>query len=309
MNSADRAAERRFPSPLRYPGGKGKISNYMKVLFIRNDLVGREYAEVYAGGASVALSLLFEDYASHIHINDLDPGVHAFWQAVLKQTEPLCRLIRDTPVSVEEWYRQQQIQDAVEPSPLELAFSTFFLNRTNRSGIIQGGVIGGQEQTGKWKIDARYNKKALTRRIEKISRHAGRITLTRRDGAEYLREVVPTLPPGTFLYLDPPYFVKGGSRLYTNYYEDHDHVEVGEAIQAINDRPWVVSYDRVGEILDLYEGVDRIEYGLSYSAADRYRGREVMFFSDGLRQPENVETPARLNNTAVREARRVAAQA
>lgn len=285
-------AERRFPSPLRYPGGKGKISNFMKMLFVENDLIGHEYVEVYAGGASVALSLLFEEYASHVHINDIDEGLHAFWHAVLIDSDRLCERISETPVTLEEWARQRSVQGAADPNPLDLAFSTFFLNRTNRSGIITGGVIGGQDQTGPWKIDARYNKPALIGRIEKIARYAGRITLTRQDGARYLRETVPNLPLQSFLYLDPPYYVKGGTRLYLNYYEDADHREIAALTQQ-QERPWVVSYDGAPEVIEAYEGVPRIEYGLAYSAADRYRGREAMFFRPGLTQPE-VPSPANL---------------
>lgn len=302
MKRGQRAAERRFPSPLRYPGGKGKIANYMKLLFITNDLVGHEYVEVYAGGAGVALILLFEDYASHVHINDLDPAVHAFWNAVLNDTEALCARIQDTAVTMSEWERQREIQQAESPDPFDLAFSTFFLNRTNRSGIIRGGVIGGRKQRGKWKIDARYNKPALIRRIQKVARHRGRISLTRLDGAQFIQNAVPQLPLRSALYLDPPYYVKGGSRLYPNYYEEEDHAEVAAAVRAIDNRPWVVSYDSVDAIEELYTGNQRIEYGLSYSAGDRYRGREVMFFSPGLKQPD-VASPANLTAVAVQEAR------
>ncbi len=146
-------ARRRFPSPLRYPGGKGKVSNFIKLLFLENDLVDGTYAEPYAGGASVALSLLFEDYADHIHINDIDPALHTLWSCVLDDADSLCRLISDTDITTEEWQRQHDVQAALDPDRLELAFSTFFMNRTNRSGIITGGVIGGRLQNGPWKLD------------------------------------------------------------------------------------------------------------------------------------------------------------
>lgn len=303
--STSRAAERRYPSPLRYPGGKGKIANYMKILFIKNDLIGHEYAEVYAGGATVALALLFEDFASHIHINDLDPALHAFWSAVLDDCEALCRRIRDRPVTMAEWHRQRAIQEATDPAPLDLAFSTFFLNRTNRSGIISGGVIGGKKQKGHWKIAARFNRPALIKRIEKIARHRSRITLTSLDGADFIRNRVAELPLNTFLYLDPPYYVKGESRLYTNYYEAEDHAEVAEAIQAV-DRPWLVSYDQAPEIAALYPDAPLIEYGLNYTAAERYKGRELMFFSDGLQKPD-LPSPAGLTAVDVKRARLAAA--
>lgn len=291
--------QRHFLSPLRYPGGKGKIANFIKLLFIHNDLVGHSYAELYAGGASVALSLLYEEYASQIHINDLNRSVYAFWNAVLNDTEALCRLITDVNVTMAEWHRQKSIQEAEAPSPLELAFSTFFLNRTNRSGIISGGVIGGKNQEGTWKLDARYNKKDLIRRIERVARQRSRVTLTQLDAADYIRRVVPTLPDETFTYLDPPYYVKGEG-LYEHFYQHDNHAEIAELVRTIR-QPYIVSYDATEQILDLYDTHDQITYGLNYSAADRYLGAEVMFFSTGLHHPI-VDSPANINIKVVQKA-------
>ena len=198
----------RYPSPLRYPGGKGKVANYLKLLMLRNGLVGSEYVEPYAGGASVALALLFERYASHVHINDLNRSVYAFWNAVLERTDELCDLVGRVDVTVEEWYRQREVQHQDDSDPLVLGFSTFFLNRTSRSGIIGGGIIGGKDQTGAWKIDARYRPEDLVRRIRRIARYRSRITLTRLDAADMLRDTLPAID-SAFVYLDPPYYVKG----------------------------------------------------------------------------------------------------
>lgn len=291
--------QHRFPSPLRYPGGKGKVSNYMKLLFLRNGLVGHEYVEPFAGGASVALSLLFEEYASNVHINDINCSVFTFWDAVLNHTDQLCEKIRNTAVTRDEWDRQKAVQVSKDPDALDLAFSTFFLNRTNRSGIIEGGIIGGKGQDGPWKLDARYNKPDLIQRIQKIARYRDRITLTRIDAAEYLRTIIPQLPT-TFVYLDPPYYVKGQG-LYEHFYGDHDHAEIAGLTRDLAN-PWLVSYDAVPRILELYHGLEQITYGLSYSAQDRYRGAEVMVFSPGLVRPE-VDTPANIPSTAVDEAK------
>ena len=291
--------QRRFVSPLRYPGGKGKISNFIKLLFIYNDLVGHSYSELYAGGASVALSLLYEEYTSHIHINDLNRSVYAFWNAVLNNTEELCRLIMDVDVTIEQWQYQKQVQADHSAEPLQLAFSTFFLNRTNRSGIIQGGVIGGKRQDGEWKLDARYNKTNLIQRIQKVARYRSRITLTHYDAANYIQNVLPSLPGRTFSYLDPPYYVKGEG-LYEHFYQHSNHAEIARLIQNVT-QPYIVSYDAADAILDLYKDYDNIAYGLNYSAAERYSGNEVMFFSPGLVHP-SVESPANINNNVVRHA-------
>ena len=294
-------SRRRYPSPLRYPGGKGKIANFFKLLFLHNDIVGYHYAEPYAGGASVALSLLYEEFAEHIYINDLNRSVFAFWHAVLHDTEDLCRRIAGTSVSMEEWQRQRAVQEADAPDLLDLAFSTFFLNRTNRSGIIGGGVIGGKEQGGNWKIDARYNQVELIGRIEKVARYKSRITLTRIDAASYIKEQLPGLPLKTVVYLDPPYYIKGEG-LYEHFYQHQDHEQIAILVQEVR-QPWIVSYDAAPEILVLYDGFEKIQYGLSYSAADRYRGEEVMFFSPKILTPE-LESPANIYASVIDQERR-----
>lgn len=282
-----------FYSPLRYPGGKRKLANFMALLYRTNGLLDGEYAEVYAGGAAVALTLLYGDFAQRVHINDLDRGVHAFWSAARDRTDELSRMVRNATLDLEEWERQRSVQFAAEPDPLDLAFSTFYLNRTNRSGIITGGVIGGKKQTGNWKIDARYNTKDLVRRIDRIGRWSSRIEVYNLDGSDFLRTVVPTLPSTTLLYLDPPYYVKGQEMLYANYYGPDDHAEVAGLIRGTT-LPWVVSYDDHADVRALYEGCQTVAYDIAYSASNRYRGREVAFFSAGLTVPD-VADPARLS--------------
>jgi len=276
----------RYYSPLRYPGGKAKLADYVKLLLRENDLLDGHYLEVYAGGASVGLELLLEDWVSRISINDIDRAVHGFWRAVLDETDALCQLIRDQPVTATEWQRQRSIYASPTASPLELGFAAFFLNRTNRSGIIaSGGMIGGNAQTGRWKLDARYNKQELIHRIERIARYRGRISLTNLDAQRLLAEVLPRLPKKSLVYLDPPYYVKGRRRLYANFYEHGDHAAIAKQMARAK-RPWIVSYDAAPEICRLYSRFRSVRYGLGYTARDRYEGEEVMFFSDTLKIPE-----------------------
>lgn len=270
-------------SPLRYPGGKAKVGNFLKLVLVKNRLVGSEYVEPYAGGASVALSLLFEEYASHIHINDLNPGVFAFWSAVLEQGKELRELILKTPVTIDEWHRQRSIYRDSSSVGLELAFSTFFLNRTNRSGIISGGVIGGLEQTGPWKIDARYNREELAHRIAKVARFRSRISLTNLDAAQLLKDWLEPSDVRALIYLDPPYF-SSGNRLYDNYYEVIDHEVIASLVVQLS-HPWLVSYDAAPEIIEMYAGNSQLRYKLRYSAAARAEGSEVLVTSPDLELP------------------------
>lgn len=275
----------KYVSPLRYPGGKLKVVDYVKQLMEVNDLMGGTYIEPYAGGASVALSLLFAKYAGKIKINDKDRAIYAFWYSVLNETEELCRKIQETPVTMDVWQTQHELQKhKTEADLLELGFSTFFLNRTNRSGILNGGVIGGKEQMGNYKIDARYNKKDLIERIEHVAGYADLIELTSMDAVALIKRYKRTPAAKTFCYLDPPYYVKGQD-LYLNYYRDEDHQDIAEAIKKFKGQ-WIISYDAVDFISDLYKDYRQKEYYLSYSAGNPARGKEIMVYSSGLIIPE-----------------------
>ena len=273
-----------YPSPLRYPGGKGKVANFIKVLMLENQLVGKDYVEPYAGGASVALSLLFEEYADAIHINDLNAGVYSFWYAVLNDTDELCDRIMSVDLTMHEWHRQREVAATTTSSGVDLGFATFYLNRTNRSGIIKGGVIGGKTQHGDWRLDARFNRQDLIGRIRKIRRHRSRIHLSNQDAAEFLQPWTQNGQPASFLYLDPPYFVKGQG-LYDNFYTVQDHAALAEMVQRIT-HPWIVSYDAAPQTLSLYRPWRSLRYSLNYSANTRGHGAEMMFFSADLSVPQ-----------------------
>ena len=260
---------------------------YVKRLFEVNDLCGGTYIEPYAGGASVALSLLFDKFAVRIKINDINPSIFAFWHSVLNETDALCQMIYDTPVTMDTWHRQHELQkNKDEIDLLELGFSTFFLNRTNRSGILEGGVIGGKRQTGEYKIDARYNKLELIKRIEQVARYANKIELTCIDAVSLIKRYKRAPSAKTFCYLDPPYYVKGRD-LYLNYYSDDDHRAIAEAIKKYKGK-WIISYDSVPFLKELYKEYRQQEYYLNYSAGNSTKGKERMVFSEGLLLP-NVD--------------------
>lgn len=279
-----------FVTPLRYPGGKGRLAQCVADLMRYNGLEGGQYVEGYAGGAGVALTLLQLEYASHIHINDLNPSIYAFWDAVLNDTDRLVARIRAKRISMAEWRRQQAVQHASDADRLDLAYSTFFLNRTNRSGIILGGVIGGKNQDGPYTLEARFNKQELTKRIERIASLRHRISLYNLDARDLIENVLPTISRRAFVYLDPPYYVKGRG-LYQNHYLHDDHAVIAGSVAGIR-QPWIVSYDNVPQIRSLYARYRAITFGLKYSAQARYEGSEVMFFSNGLKMPSEI-TPSR----------------
>jgi DNA adenine methylase len=277
-----------FNSPLRYPGGKGKIIKFVHDLFRVNGLCDGVYVEPFAGGASVALSLLFNEYAKRIVINDKDLSVFAFWHAVLNDTENLCRRIFECKINIQTWDVQREIQrHKTEETLIDLGFSTFFLNRCNRSGIILAGIIGGRGQDGKYKIDARFNKTDLIKRIEKVANYKGRIELFNSDALDLISTISKRDEKNIIYYLDPPYFVKG-QMLYLNHYKTKDHVDIYKLMESLDDAKWIVSYDNISFIRELYSNYSQIYYKLNYSASKTSVGEEVIIHSDNLLMPLNT---------------------
>lgn len=273
-------------SPLRYPGGKGKLASFIAAIITGNRLVDGRYVEPYAGGASVAWELLLTGLIRRVEINDISKPIFAFWSCVLNETEGLCRLIRDCAVDVETWDRcKSTFHRADLDEHLELGFATFFLNRTNRSGILNGGIIGGRDQSGPWKIDARFNKSELIERIQRIAMLRSRIQLTNLDAVEFLRTRAEEWSGKTLVYLDPPYFLKGG-QLYFNSYGPGDHEDVSKSVRSLpGGIRWIVSYDDVQPIRGLYSHEPALFYSIGYSARNRRQGNEAMFFSPDLAVP------------------------
>jgi len=283
-----------FYSPLRYPGGKNKLAKFIAKICADNQINGH-YVEPYAGGASVALYLLLESKVAEITINDFDRSVYAFWYSAIKSTKKFCEHIENTDITVENWEKAKEIQKNKEKAKLfDLGFSTFFLNRTNISGILNAGLIGGKAQNGKYKMDCRFNKNELIKKIKVIAKQKKRIHLYNLDALELIKKIESEYQnTQTIFYFDPPYYLKGQS-LYINYYKHEDHEEVSRAIKQIKNIHWIVSYDNTPEIKKIYTWVNskkQKEYSLLHTALSAREGKEVLFFSNNLTVP-NVENPA-----------------
>lgn len=275
-----------FYSPLRYPGGKNKLSAFIAKICLDNNINGH-YVEPYSGGASVALFLLIEGFVQNITINDRDRSIYAFWHSVLNKTNQLCELIENAELSIEEWKKQKAVQSNKKKADLlDLGFSTFYLNRTNRSGIINAGVMGGIEQTGNYLMDCRFNKTELIQRIKNIAYHKKNIRLYKKDAVKLIDKIEQEAENDNIVfYFDPPYYLKA-STLYMNHYEDKNHKKVSDKIKSIQNIKWIVSYDNVPEIQELYADCPKKEFSFKHTAYEIREGREIMFFSENIVQPE-----------------------
>jgi DNA adenine methylase len=274
-----------FSSPLRYPGGKTKIYNFVSSLILENNLVGINYAEPYAGGAGLALSLLYDEFVNKIHINDFDYSIFTLWKTLLERNDDFCHWVKGVEINVENWLYYKNVQaNQQDFDDFELAKSTFFLNRTNVSGVIKGGIIGGLNQNGKYKIDARFNKNTLIARIKKIYDYRDRIIVSNLDGIKFIKNLEGRRKD-FFVYIDPPYYEKA-SNLYMNYYVAEDHEKLSKHIKKMNNI-WLTSYDSHDFILQLYHEESKVNYKLSQSASNRV-GDEVLIFSERLNFEQSI---------------------
>lgn len=274
------------PSPLRYPGGKYKIYKYISNLVKYNNC--SSYIEPFAGGSAISLGLLFNGVVNRVIINDYDYSIYCFWESILNNTENFIKLIENTPINLEEWHKQKMIRNNLyEYDPLRVGFSTFFLNRVNRSGIIdKAGPIGGMTQSGNYPIDCRFNKEDLISKIKRISMYRNAIKITNMDAMDFIEEKI-TKTRNSFTFFDPPYFNKGQG-LYTNSYNHGDHENLEKTInQLMKNRKWIVTYDTADEIKDIYSNYDKIIFNLSYTLQQKKNASEFMFFSKKIKRIPN----------------------
>lgn len=269
-------------SPLRYPGGKTKLYKVISPIIKRNVGANSVYVEPFAGGAGLALKLLFHGDVESVVLNDIDKNIFYFWKACLQNTEALCRIIHDCIPSISLWDEQRRVyQEPEKYSELQRAFATLYLNRCNVSGIISGGPIGGRCQNGLYKIGARFNSSDLERKIQKIGQNSERIRFYNMDASLFIQEVVPMLPiDKTLINIDPPY-VNKGPQLYRNSFCYSDHVQLSKLIQGLRHK-WIVTYDECPLILELYGQCKMSVLELKYSAGRTKDGREYIITSDNL---------------------------
>ena len=276
-----------FMTPLRYPGGKQRLWRFVDEVLAVNDLNNTDYVEPFAGGAGIAMALLLRGRVCRVHLNDSCEGVYAFWHSVLNEPERFCRKIHRASLNVDTWKRQREVfRNRNKADPIDLGFATFYLNRCNRSGILNGGIIGGVNQSGEWKMDARFRKKDLIARIEAIADRKGDIQIRNLDAECFIENYVSKLPSNSLVYCDPPYYRKA-DMLYPSYYKPEDHKRVSEMIQNNITQHWFVSYDYCDEIKKFYQKRESFKYFLQYSAASKRKGSELLIFSDRTKIPSN----------------------
>lgn len=278
-------------SPLRYPGGKAKLSEFLQRTISLNNLNGCSYYEPFAGGAGAAIRLLSDKHVSHLYLNDADRRIYALWTAILKDTKQFADRILSIPLTIDEWNKQHDICAHDRGVKLfDLGFAAFYMNRCNRSGILSGaGPIGGYKQLGEWGIDARFSRENLATRVLALGKLRDHITLANLDAMKFLNKHLPNgqARSKVFVYLDPPY-VAEGKRLYLNHYNAGDHRALATYILRQKVLPWVMSYDDNPLIRELYStGAQRYLFSLRYSLQKRTLGSELLIVPPKIKLPRS----------------------
>lgn len=283
------------PSPLRYPGGKNRLAGFIRLVIQNLGFQDCTYVEPFAGGAGVALALLLDGTVNRIIINDYDKAIYSFWRAIKQEPKELIKRIVETPITINEWYKQKEIYSSATSYSLDLAFATLFLNRTNRSGILNAGPIGGYSQSGVWKLNVRFDKDVIVEKINSIAKEREKITIYNKDIISFLRKYAPTFEGEQFFYFDPPYYNKG-QKLYKNFFTPKDHQKIHDVITQEVIAPWIITYDDVRPIAEMYRDYEIRRFDLIYSAANKGTASEIMVFSD----IRNCPTPMQLANDQIK---------
>lgn len=274
-----------FYSPLRYPGGKNGLYSFVSNLINDNNYEKKAYAEPYAGGCGLALKLLFEGIVDEIYLNDFDNSIYSFWNIILTRANEFCFWIENLDITIDNWlYYKNILNNSNEYNSFEIAKATFFLNRTNVSGVIKGGVIGGQKQNGKYKIDARFNKAKLIEKINLIYSKRNQIQFYNLDAIDFLNHIKNV--KSVFIYLDPPYYLKG-SELYLNFYKKEDHIKLSEYLNNL-DFDFILSYDNNDFIKSTYANFKIYSFDISQSTSNKV-GKEIIVFSENVKFKKSLK--------------------
>ena len=274
-------------TPVRYPGGKTKIYPEIKSILEANNLLGHAYAELFAGGAGLAIKLLLKNDVKSIVINDFDPAVYCMWDVIVNHSEELCEFINDAKLNIDTWKSMREIYRSKDVSDsLALGKACFYLNRTNVSGILSGGVIGGLDQTGTYKMGARFNRKTLIAKIQRIEEYKDRIEVTNLDAEEFITRRLTDSE--LFAYLDPPYVQKGPG-LYRSSFTNEKHRSLARKIGSAPSK-WVVTYDADVLIKSIYNDYEQSNLEIGYSANLKTVGKEKIILGPGLIWPASLKS-------------------
>ena len=269
------------PTPLRYPGGKAWLTNYVESFICYNRLNVDTIVEPYGGSAAVSIRLLQRGIVKQAFISETDPLIVAFWKTVIERNKELIEYVNSYEVNLDTWHlfkRYISTSEISKHNEIELAGAFLFLNRTSYSGILKAGPLGGRNQVSKYKIDCRFNKIAIAKKIREIARLEGKIHIVESDGLKFMKKISAAPVDNTLFYVDPPYY-GAGKLLYRHYFEEQDHVNLSHFLKAFN-LPWLLSYDNAEFIKNLYEGSKSSSVYTDYQSGHFKKGVKELLISN-----------------------------
>jgi DNA adenine methylase len=270
-------------NPLRYPGAKRLLVDYIDDLLDANNLRECCFFEPYAGSAAVGLELLQRNHIGNLVLCEKDILLYAFWQSVFCDPISLCKRIDETPITIETWKQldvYRRVESLNQATILDLGFAGLFFNRTNFSGILKANPIGGINQTSNYNISCRFNKKQITKTILQLSELGSRVAVHYGDAIEYLATQTPRfIRQNSFCYFDPPYYEKG-AMIYRHYYTNKNHIALAKFVREVKNLDWIISYDDAPFICGLYSntGAQYRPFFTDYTCASKKRsqGKELL---------------------------------
>ncbi|MHB1439982.1 MAG: DNA adenine methylase [Cuniculiplasma sp.] len=295
-------------TPLRYPGGKTWLLDYVKEFIKFHKLELKAIIEPYAGSASVSIGLLREGLVDKAYICEKDPLIVAFWNAVLNQNEEFVEFIQSLEVSLETWlsFKKYLIFDSVHKyNTVELAGAFLFFNRTNYSGIIKGGPLGGKKQQSSYKFDCRFNREKIIEKIQGLHNLEGRLHVAEVDGISFMQRITSGTAENLLFYVDPPYY-GAGRELYRYFFTDGDHENLSIFLKKL-EHPWLLSYDDAEFIRDLYTNNEKFPVYTDYQSGNLRRNVRELLISNYLIPPlaPSIKEEGRYHRNKTRIANKV----
>lgn len=272
-------------SPLRYPGGKSKALKQITPLVP----FFREYREPFVGGGSLFYYFKQEFPYRQYWLNDLYPGLYAFWISSRDNNNELTTIVNEWK---ESFTNGKELYDFLKKNVdefdlLHKAAAFFIFNRITFSGTTESG--GYSEQAYHLRFtDSSIERVRLTENILLNT------TITNCDYEELL------IQPGddVFIFLDPPYHSATKSSLYGkngNLHKGFDHERFANLMRNCNHR-WLITYDDSPYIRDLFPFANIFSWDLKYGMRNvKKNGNNIgqeLFISNYLQ-----EIPSRLQTT------------
>jgi DNA adenine methylase len=260
-------------SPLRYPGGKSKVTDLL-LPFIPLDI--REFREPFIGGGSVFLAVknLFQNRIERYWINDINVDLYLFWKYAQNNIDNLASAVikvRENYQDGKELYNYLKNQDNIN-SEFDIAVRFFIMNRITFSGIMDSGGYSQQA------FEKRFTESSIER-LKSVSNCLSQVNITCADYEDLLMQDGKEV----FLFLDPPYFKAVKSKLYGlkgDLHTSFDHQRFADNLQKCQHR-WLLTYDDCPEVRELFSFADisefEVQYGMNnYKQKNAAKGKELL---------------------------------